>query len=154
MLNQLECKIPPLIQLLIGGGLALLLAEYLPLWQFSGVGLTGLALLFIIVAVVLVSWALLHFYRAGTTVSPLQPKKASRLVTSGPLAHSRNPMYLAMALALAGWIVYLGALSGLLALGLFLWAMQRLQIIPEERALAAQLGQPYLNYCKRVRRWL
>lgn len=154
MLAQLECKIPPVAQLLAAFILAYLLAEYFPIAQFSGIWFDRLALLLITLAVILAWWAIRQFSRLGTTVTPLQPHNATRLVTTGPLAWSRNPMYLAMTLALAGWIVYLGALSSVIAWAAFFAAIQRLQIIPEERALFAQFGQPYQDYCKRVRRWL
>jgi protein-S-isoprenylcysteine O-methyltransferase Ste14 len=32
--------------------------------------------------------------------------------------------------------------------------MNRFQILPEERALAALFGEAFADYCVRVRRWL
>jgi protein-S-isoprenylcysteine O-methyltransferase Ste14 len=97
--------------------------------------------------------ALLRFRRAGTTVDPRNPGKASRLVTDGIFAFSRNPMYLGMLLLLCGWAVLLGGLSPWIVPPLFVIAITRLQIIPEEQVLAKLFGRQYADYGARVGRW-
>lgn len=94
------------------------------------------------------------FARARTTVNPLQPQAASRLVTSGIYRHSRNPMYLALLLALLGWSAWLGNAAALLLIPLFVLAMNRLQIRPEERALESLFGDAFRSYARKVRRWI
>ena len=98
--------------------------------------------------------AIHQFAQAGTTVSPHQPQKASVLVTGGVYAWTRNPMYLALAMALVGWAVSLGALSAFAGPLLFVPLIVRVQILPEERALRARFGAEYEDYCARVNRWL
>ena len=95
-----------------------------------------------------------QFLRARTTVNPLRPQRSSALVTGGLYRISRNPMYLGMLLLLCGWCVYLANPLALAVLPLFVLIINRLQIQPEERALQQLFGQPYLDYCQRVRRWL
>ena len=95
-------------------------------------------------------WA---FARSRTTVNPLAPQRARALVTGGVYRYTRNPMYLGMLLALAGWAVWLGNAAALLALPLFVAVLNTLQIRPEEAALRARFGADYARYAQRVRRW-
>ena len=77
------------------------------------------------------------------------------LVTSGVFGYSRNPMYLAMALALLGigFIVGKVILAVLVAIG-FVSYLTKFQILPEERLLADLFGAEYRQYCQQVRRWV
>ena len=94
------------------------------------------------------------FARAQTTVNPLRPENASQLVTHGIYRYSRNPMYLALLLALVAWGILLGNAVALLVLPAFVIAMNRLQILPEERALVERFGGAFRAYQREVRRWL
>ena len=84
---------------------------------------------------------------------PRAPERSSRLVTGGVYRFSRNPMYLALALFLLAWALWLGNGAALVWPALFAAYLTRFQIVPEERALAAKFGQEYAQYCRRVRRW-
>lgn len=99
-------------------------------------------------------WAVLGFLREGTTVDPLEPTAAEHLVTEGPFRVSRNPMYLAMALALAAHASWRGTPAALAPLAGFVAVMTRLQIVPEERAMRERFGSAYDAYTARVRRWI
>jgi len=76
-----------------------------------------------------------------------------RLVTGGPYRWLRNPMY-------AGHLLYLGGVA--LALGSWIaavvfavhlaWFDRRVR--EDEARLAALFGEPYREYCRRVRRWI
>jgi len=94
------------------------------------------------------------FQRARTTVDPLRPEKASALVTSGIYRRTRNPMYVALAIALLGWAIWLGHPLALLGVAAFVAWINRFQIAPEERALRALFGPEFERYCSEVRRWL
>lgn len=94
------------------------------------------------------------FRKARTTVNPWRPHASSRLVVSGIYRYTRNPMYLALMLALAGWGLWLANLWALLLGFVFVPYMNRFQIRPEERALERLFGQSFRDYCRRVRRWL
>jgi len=94
------------------------------------------------------------FRRAGTTVNPLKPERATRLVVAGVYRFSRNPMYLGLLLGLLALAVYLAAPVALVGPVAFAGYIQRFQIRAEERALEAKFGAEYVNYKRRVRRWL
>lgn len=94
------------------------------------------------------------FRKARTTVNPFRPENCSRLVTTGILERTRNPMYLALLLSLTGWGIYLSNIFSLLLIVLYFLYLDRYQIQPEERALEAMFGEEFKNYAKRVRRWL
>ena len=103
-------------------------------------------------ALALVVWALPQFRRLGTNVSVHQPSTA--LITSGPYRFTRNPLYLALALIQAGIAVAADQLWIAVLLAPALLVVRTGVIAREERYLARKFGQPYLDYCARVRRWL
>lgn len=97
-------------------------------------------------------WSLGLFARSRTSAIPFRP--ASAFVARGPYRFTRNPMYLGMTLNLAGVGLLLGrtwiALSALLAAAI----IDRYAIPREERYLERRFGTEYLDYKRRVRRWL
>lgn len=111
-----------------------------------------LGYLLVILALVTDIWAVATLAAARTTVMPHRP--SSHLVTRGPFRFSRNPIYLAnlvllagLALALSnGWLVLLAIIDGLLT--------HYLAVRREESHLIAQFGYKYENYCRSVRRWI
>jgi protein-S-isoprenylcysteine O-methyltransferase Ste14 len=97
--------------------------------------------------------AFFQFWRAHTTIDPFRPERATRLVTSGVYALTRNPMYLGLSMLLLGWAIDLGSLTPVVLAPLFIPLILHVQIRPEEHALLAQFGQDYARYCQRVNRW-
>ena len=95
-----------------------------------------------------------EFKGASTTVNPLKPDNASSLVTSGVFRFTRNPMYLGMVLVLLGNAVYLENLWSAVAILAFILFIDRLQIVPEERAMQSLFGTSFSDYCRDVRRWI
>jgi len=92
--------------------------------------------------------------KADTTLNPIKPDTATALVTSGIYRHTRNPMYLGMAVWLLAWSAWLGTPAGLVGAPLFVLYMNRFQVGPEERALHSLFGAEFDAYRSRVRRWL
>jgi protein-S-isoprenylcysteine O-methyltransferase Ste14 len=110
-------------------------------------GLLGL------VAVVAIDMAAMRaLSRANTTIMP--NRAAEHLVTGGPFSFTRNPIYLANALLM----IAVGLIAGIAWLVLFAivaaYATQKLAIEREERHLQARFGKRYIDYAKRVRRWI
>lgn len=153
-MSALELKLPPVL-------VTILLA--VTMWPASRLGaevpaavgyrLTLLAICLAAATVVGLA-AVVSFRRAKTTVNPLTPEQSSALVEAGIFRHTRNPMYLALLLALVGWGLFLASFYSLLLAGLFVPYMNRFQILPEERALESAFGEDFLAYKHRVRRWL
>jgi protein-S-isoprenylcysteine O-methyltransferase Ste14 len=96
-------------------------------------------------------WAMLEMRRRANI---LPHRAATALVTTGPFAWSRNPIYLANGLLLLG----LGGLFDnawlIVAAPAAVFATDRLAIRREERHLAALFGAAWSEYMSRVRRWL
>jgi protein-S-isoprenylcysteine O-methyltransferase Ste14 len=105
-------------------------------------------------SVALATAAASSFRRAGTTLSPEHPADASVLVTTGPHALTRNPMYVGLCGLLVANAVRLGSWRSLLPVTAFVTAIDRLQIRAEEAALRERFGADFEAYCARVPRWL
>ena len=145
-------RVPPVFVVLAAGLAIWLVDRALPAPPIPAA--REMALLLAACGVAAIFLGLARFRRAGTTVDPLSPARASALVTSGIYRRSRNPMYLGFALILLAWAIGLSTLAGLIVVPLFVLYMNRYQIGPEERALDAVFGEEYRIYGRRVRRWL
>jgi protein-S-isoprenylcysteine O-methyltransferase Ste14 len=75
------------------------------------------------------------------------------LVTSGVFAFSRNPIYTAFGLILLGIFLIVPNWILLLYLAAGFWLFNR-QVLLEEASLKKIYGKEYLEYCKKVRRYL
>jgi protein-S-isoprenylcysteine O-methyltransferase Ste14 len=149
-----KIRIPPPILALIAGLLMSVLTRRLPLGRFIPVAWARLGLFPIAVGVVITAIAFISLLRVRTTLNPLDPSKATHLVTEGVFSVTRNPMYLGLLLVLIGWAVRLGTASPWLIVPLFWVMMTYGQIIREERALARLFGERYAAYRLEVSRWL
>lgn len=92
------------------------------------------------------------FRRAGTPIDPYTSSQA--IVTDGPYRLTRNPAYLGMALTYAGIAIISNAPWALVPLPVAMAVIDRGVIAQEERYLERKFGATYLNYRRRVRRWL
>ena len=108
--------------------------------------------LLIAAGVVLVVLAAQEFRRARTTIIPhLAP---SHLITSGIFSRTRNPIYLADALILTGFVVLIGAWPSLVLVPLFVLWIDRRFIRDEEARLRTAFPDEFGAYEQKVRRWL
>jgi len=134
------------VVLMVGLHFVLPLAHVVPTpWNLAGI--VPLA-----VGLWLNVWASGLFRRADTTIKPFQ--RPASLVAHGPYRFSRHPMYLGMALVLAGVGVMLGTAGPLVVVPAFVWAMEAAFIRAEERDMEAAFGDEYRAYRRRVRRWI
>ena len=107
-----------------------------------------------VASVALMGSAVQQFRSSGTTVDPIHPERASALVIGGPFRITRNPMYVGMAGLLTAHMVLRGSAKALPPLAAFVAVIDRVQIPPEEDAMAALFGADYETYRSRVPRWL
>ncbi|NBC87985.1 MAG: hypothetical protein GVX90_00525 [Alphaproteobacteria bacterium] len=147
----MELRIPPPVQVALAialmtgtGWIVPAPAIHLP-WLTAVLATAALALLFA---------PAVRFSRESTTVDPIHPERAERLVTQGFYRVSRNPMYLGMVLLLGAVAAWDFAWVNLAVIAAFVGWMRRFQIIPEERALEARFGEEYRDYRAHVRRWV
>lgn len=148
-INKPKIPIPPPLIFVF---CALLMKWLPPIWSFPSVlwlaaGLAG-------IGCVIGAASVLQFLLARTTLTPFQFETASQLVTGGIYRLSRNPMYLSLVFILLAWMVYLGSLSALFGIALFVWYVTKFQIKPEEEGLKTLFGEAFIAYCQRTRRWI
>lgn len=98
--------------------------------------------------------AMAAFRRHHTTVNPLDPARASSMVTGGAFGITRNPMYVGMAGLLTAHAVHRGGWLTPLPIAAFVLLVDRLQIPAEEAAMERNFGEEYALYRARVPRWL
>ncbi len=107
--------------------------------------------LFCLAGLSLLLWSLVSFgqsFRVG-----IDTEHPDKLVTTGVFSFSRNPIYTAFGFILFGqflifpnWILLVYLVAGF-------WLFHR-QVLREEEYLKKHYGQEYLEYCKRVRRYI
>ena len=107
----------------------------------------------------LLAWGYLQFWLIGKYRirrgggGPGMDTPPERLVTTGPFAYSRNPMYLGHVIFLLGLTLSLrSVLAALITVANAVWFHFRVQ--RDEKRLRERFGQPYLDYTARVRRWI
>lgn len=106
----------------------------------------------VIVAIAIGLLAIVQMKLRRTTLAPFG--KPAQLVATGVFRFSRNPIYLADVILLAGLYIYWGAILALPMVPLFALILRDYFIIGEERRLAETFGAKYDAYAARTRRWL
>ena len=150
----MRLRIPPPLLMLFAASIMWALNHWLPLGHWVPPPWNRVGALPGAVGVAIVVAAFVRFRQAKTTTNPMDPSKASQLVTGGVFRFSRNPMYLGLLLLQIGWALYLGSASVWVIPPLFVFVITAAQILPEEQALAQLFGEQYFAYRRRVARWL
>jgi len=109
-------------------------------WFWSGSAVTAGGLLFAV-------WARRHLGRNWSQAVTI--KEGHELITSGPYALVRHPIYTGLLLALVGSAVARGEWCGLLAVALVFGALWR-KLRLEERWMRAKFGESYEAYSRQV----
>lgn len=91
------------------------------------------------------------FVRSGTNVNPFKP--SSVLVTTGIFARVRNPMYVGLALVVAGIGIAFASDWTLVMLVVAALVTHFGVVTREERYLEAKFGDAYRNYMRSVPRY-
>ncbi|MFQ6010563.1 MAG: methyltransferase family protein [Nitrososphaerales archaeon] len=100
----------------------------------------------------IMAWALMTFRRAGTSEKVREPTKM--IVTTGPFRYSRNPIYGAFVAIYFGITFLFNTPWPILLLPIVLIVMHYGVITREERYLEGKFGKEYLDYKRKVRRWI
>lgn len=148
----METKIPPPLVTLAFG-----LSIYFSRGLFPAVEITYslyLGIFLLLLGFFILISAVRLFRKDQTTVNPLSPEQATKLVTDGIFKYSRNPMYLGMTLVLGSMAVFFNLLGGVILIALFCLYITKFQIIPEERAMRDLFSDDFDKYTKVTRRWI
>ena len=116
-----------------------------PPWQLLGIIPLGVGVMINVIAAN-------TFQTRNTTIKPFEESTA--LVTGGLYQVSRNPMYLGIVLILAGVAILLGSLTPFAVIPVVIVLLDRNFIRFEEQKLAQTFGPRWVEYRRRVRRWV
>jgi protein-S-isoprenylcysteine O-methyltransferase Ste14 len=121
-------------------------------FRLSGGFLQALGMLPLFGGLAIVYWTVQTMSRTGQSLSPVADP--DELVTTGAFAHTRNPMYLGVVLAVFGIAVLAG--SPLVATyGVLLGLTYHCIVVRlEESKLQNAFGSQYESYREEVPRWL
>ena len=148
----MKTKIPPPILALIMVALIYLSSLVIEPATFDYQTLISILIVGIGLGCALPSFQLFAKYK--TTISPFSPSESTALVTIGMYRYSRNPMYLGLVLLTIAATIFFGTWMGVIIVIFFIYLLNLLQIIPEEKALLDLFGEEYVEYKKQVRRWI
>ena len=151
--NQTFAAVPPplifLGALVIGVGLNILWP--LSIFTDGRIG-DALGLFAALGSAAIATWAFRSMMRAGEKPDPGVPTRT--IVRGGPFARTRNPIYLSFALFDIGVALLLNNLWVGILLPVFMIYVDIRVVRREESYLEHQFGDEYLDYKRRVRRWL
>ena len=100
-----------------------------------------------------ITFSSFYFFKKNKT--PIIPgQKPKFMVAEGTYKFTRNPMYLGVTTALLGFSIYFGNLLSFLSPIIFFLIMNYYFIPREEKLLEKIFGKQYLDYKKKVRRWV
>jgi protein-S-isoprenylcysteine O-methyltransferase Ste14 len=120
--------------------------------HFLPSGIAELGAVLVAAAAALFVTSVRQFRAAGTPVPGDRPSTA--VVESGPYRFSRNPVYMAFSLLQLGIATWADSVWLLVTLAGAVAVMALVVIPREERYMARKFGDRYLDYKRRVRRWV
>jgi protein-S-isoprenylcysteine O-methyltransferase Ste14 len=144
----MKLSFPPVITLACLAG-QIILYLMLPL-QVNLSLLLGLMLLIASIGLIVMSFKELQNHE--TTYIP--DGEPEQLVTSGPFAYSRNPIYLGMFGLLLATAFLMQSMSALLIPALFISIIQNTWIPHEEKKLEEKFAEDWSAYTEQTKRWL
>jgi len=113
----------------------------------------AVGILLLAAGTLLLLWCVREFYVAGKgTLAPWTPPR--HLVVSGLYRYSRNPMYVAVSVVLAGWALTFHSTALALYAAAVVTAFHLRIVLGEEPWLARTHGAAWATYTARVPRWI
>ena len=133
--------------------LSLILFHFtLPIAKFDYSTYNYLGIVLILFGIAINLWADALMKKKETTVKP--HLKPSTLINSGPFGFTRHPMYLGMLSILLGAAIIAASLISFIFPLIYIILMEILFIPIEEKNLEEAFGSGYIDYKKKVRRWI
>lgn len=132
--------------------LGFLLNWAFPLAFYPGRSTQIAGVIIVVPGVLIGSSGIIEMRRANTSPDPREPTTA--LVEKGVFRYTRNPLYLSMFVFFVAIAVFLDILWLILLFPLLFFIVERRTVKPEELYLEQKFGETYLQYKKRVRRWI
>ena len=143
--------VPPFI-FLGGFFVALLLQWLLPVHVFPGIAWKTVGWIVALISGILAFSGFRAMHKIGTNIDVRKP--ALRIVSVGPFRYTRNPLYLSLVLLYLGIALFFD-MAWLIALLMPIILVIHFGVIRrEERYLEGKFGEDYLDYKKKVRRWV
>ena len=150
----MKLKVPPVFQLIFFGLIMWFIQQFTARSDFDFLYRNVLVWFFVLLGILFGISGIYSFRKANTSIDPLRPEKASKLVTGGLYGISRNPMYLGLLFLLIALFFYLRNIFNIPILIGYIWYITEFQIKPEESVLKTHFGEQYREYRAKVRRWL
>ncbi len=147
-----QVKVYPPVVVTVTIAIGLLMQLLFPLHTFESSFLRGVGFMLVVGSILILWWSDVTFKNVGTPADPLS--STADLVTHGPHAYTRNPVYLAFMLMTFGIGLWVGTVWLLLLDVVQGFILERLVIVPEEHYLSRKFGERYKRYSEKVRRWL
>jgi protein-S-isoprenylcysteine O-methyltransferase Ste14 len=144
---------PPLIYLLIFF-IAYFLQKIIPINHsfFNHDGVKTAGILFFIAGVFFIMQGVWKFIQTGNTLITVKP--ASSLQQTGIYKFTRNPMYFGFIFLYLAFTCFFGNWWHIILLPGLIIIMQEYVIKKEEKYLEREFNQTYVDYKKKVRRWI
>lgn len=118
----------------------------------AGIVQRSLGAILVMAGLAFIVWAGATLARSHTTLHPNHA--ASHLVTKGPYAKTRNPIYLGLTAMFLGVALIVNSGWMIVLLPLVMLVVATMVIAREERHLQSRFGVDFDAYARRVRRWL
>jgi len=143
---DIKTKFPPPLVALTFGFLIKYTKNIFPVIEIKNVIVFGSFM--IISGLIIILSAIILFKKYQTTITPLNPANATKLITDGIYKFSRNPMYLGLLLVLLGISIILNLIGGFLLIPLFILYLNLFKSVTEENAMVDLFKDELLDYKK------
>jgi protein-S-isoprenylcysteine O-methyltransferase Ste14 len=145
----MDIPIPPII-FIFSFLVSLILFFFTPIYKFESIYI--LSLIFIVIGIFLAVYSSYTIIINKTTINPNETP--SILIKNGPFKISRNPIYLSMLIILFGLDFYFFAIISFINIIIFFLIINFFIIPKEEKNIEKKFGDTYIEYKRKVRRWI
>ena len=145
-------KLPPPLVFIVALIVAGAIQAIWPVGLLESVVLRYLGVTLCVLAIILLIAIGLMFHRHETSIKPWEP--TNKVMSHGPYAYSRNPIYVGFCFMAIGIGLAQNSLWMTLSFIPAVFVVFHTAIIREEKYLEKKFGEEYRRYKEKVRRWL